>query len=67
MRSAVALVQAHGFAVQTARWANMLPLTLPGALAARVSLALWQLNRLLARIPGLNRLATNVELIATRR
>ena len=66
LRSAVALVEGHGFRVESARRANMLPLTLPGAAAARVVRPVWGLNRLLARVPGLNLLATNVELIATR-
>lgn len=66
LRSAVALIQRHGFAVESARLANMLPLTLPHPLAARVAGPLWGLNRLLARVPVLNRLATNVEVIATR-
>lgn len=66
VRSAVALIERHGFAVESARWANMLPLTLPGRLVARLTGPLWWLNRLLARIPGLNRLATNVEVMATR-
>jgi SAM-dependent methyltransferase len=66
VRTAVALVEKHGFDVQRARLANMLPLTLPGALAARIAGAVWTINRLLARVPGLNRLATNVELIALR-
>jgi cyclopropane fatty-acyl-phospholipid synthase-like methyltransferase len=65
VRSAVSLVQAHGFEVRSARLANMLPLTLPGALATRLSGLIWALNRALARVPGLNLLATNVELIAT--
>lgn len=66
VRSAVALIERHGFAVESARWANMLPLTLPGELIARVSGPLWWLNKLLARVPGLNRLATNVEVMAIR-
>jgi 2-polyprenyl-6-hydroxyphenyl methylase/3-demethylubiquinone-9 3-methyltransferase len=66
-QSAVKLVEAHGFAVESARLANMLPLTLPGKLASRLSGVIWALNRVLASVPGLNRLATNVELIATRR
>jgi ubiquinone/menaquinone biosynthesis C-methylase UbiE len=64
--SAVSLVSAHGFQVTEARRANMLPLMIPGALMARLSGALWALNRLLSRVPLLNLLATNVELIARR-
>jgi SAM-dependent methyltransferase len=67
MRSAVSLIEAHGFAVQSARRANMLPLTLPGAVATRLAGVIWGLNRALARVPVLNLVATNVELIATRR
>ena len=55
-----------GFQVMEARRANMLPLMIPGALMARLSGALWALNRLLSRVPLLNLLATNVELIARR-
>jgi hypothetical protein len=32
----------------------------------RIAPAWWGLNRLLARVPGLNLLATNIELIARR-
>jgi SAM-dependent methyltransferase len=66
VESAVALIEAHGFDAREARWANMLPLTLPGRVAAKLGGVVWTLNRLLARIPGLNRLATNVEVIARR-
>jgi len=67
LRSAVQLASDHGFEVRSARRANMLPLTLPGALATRLSGLIWALNGALSRVPGLNLLATNVELIATRR
>jgi 2-polyprenyl-3-methyl-5-hydroxy-6-metoxy-1,4-benzoquinol methylase len=60
-----ALVRDHGFDVHELRRANMLPLTLPGALAARLARPLWVLNRALARVPLLNAAATNVELVAT--
>jgi cyclopropane fatty-acyl-phospholipid synthase-like methyltransferase len=66
VNSAVELVERHGFSVESARRANMLPLTLPGAAVGRAAGALWALNRLLARVPGLNLLATNVEVIARR-
>jgi SAM-dependent methyltransferase len=66
VRSAVEMVRAHGFSVTGARRANMLPLTMSGALAGRLAGAVWALNRALARVPVLNLLATNVELIATR-
>jgi cyclopropane fatty-acyl-phospholipid synthase-like methyltransferase len=66
-RSARALVTAHGFDVVELRLANMLPLGLTGRAAARLGGAIWAANRLLARVPGLNQLATNVELVARRR
>jgi SAM-dependent methyltransferase len=59
-------LERHGFAVREVRRANMLPLTLSGRLAARCAPAIWAINRLLSRIPGVNLLATNVEAIATR-
>jgi hypothetical protein len=43
----------------------MLPLTLDGAVATRAAPVIWTANRALARIPGLNLLATNLELVAT--
>jgi 2-polyprenyl-3-methyl-5-hydroxy-6-metoxy-1,4-benzoquinol methylase len=58
------LIERHGFQLAEVRHANMLPLVLPGSLANRIAGAIWQLNRLLARVPGLNVLATNVELVA---
>jgi SAM-dependent methyltransferase len=57
----------HGFDVLDVRYANMLPLTLDHPLATRLAGAIWGANRLLGRVPGLNRLATNVELDAVRR
>jgi hypothetical protein len=42
----------------------MLPLTLPGRLARLASPVIWRLNVLLARVPLLNLLATNVEAVA---
>src|SRR4051794_412272 len=62
---AVELVQRHGYAVREARWANMLPLTLTRPRRPRVHDAVWRANRALARVPGLNLLSTNVELVAT--
>ncbi len=63
-RSAAALLERHGFRVVEVRLANMLPLTLTGGLVNRLTRGLWALNRALSAIPGLNRLATNVELVA---
>jgi 2-polyprenyl-3-methyl-5-hydroxy-6-metoxy-1,4-benzoquinol methylase len=58
---------ARGFDVTDVRLANMLPLTLDHPLAARLAGPIWTLNRLLSRVPLLNRLATNVEFDAVRR
>ena len=54
----------HGYDVQRIRRANMLPLTL-GAVQ-RIERLWWALNRVLARVPVLNLLATNIELVARR-
>jgi SAM-dependent methyltransferase len=62
--TARALLERHGFEVREIRYANMLPLTLPGRVARTLAPVIWAANRLLARVPGLNRLATNVELVA---
>jgi ubiquinone/menaquinone biosynthesis C-methylase UbiE len=63
-RGARALLERHGYRVRELGLANMLPLTLPGPLATRLAPALWRCNAALARVPGLRRLATNVELVA---
>jgi SAM-dependent methyltransferase len=65
LRSAEALLERHGFVVAESRRANMLPLTLNGRVANRLAGPLWALNELLSRVPALNLLATNVELVAT--
>ena len=65
--SASELMREHDFEVRELRRSNMLPLTLPGRIAARLAGAIWAANRVLARIPGVNLLATNVELVARRR
>lgn len=62
--SARALLAAAGFEVREGRYMNMLPLTLPGTIAARVARPLFALNRRLSAIPLLRCLATNVELVA---
>ena len=64
MASARELLTRHGFTVLELRHANMLPLTLSGSAARRSAGAIWRANRALARLPGLNALATNVELVA---
>jgi SAM-dependent methyltransferase len=64
--SARALLERHGFEVTRLRLANMLPLTVEHPVLQRTlpARALWLANRALARVPGVNLLATNVELIA---
>jgi len=62
--SAREIVSRHGFAIQESRRANMLPLTIEGSLATRAGRLIWGISGLLSRVPGLNRFATNVELIA---
>jgi len=64
--SARAIVSRHGYRVERVRLANMLPLTVDHPLVNRLAGAIWRLNRALAAVPGLNRLATNVEVYATR-
>jgi ubiquinone/menaquinone biosynthesis C-methylase UbiE len=54
----------HGYEVEWIRRANMLPLTV-GAVQ-RIAPLWWALNRVLSRVPVLNLLATNVELVARR-
>ena len=49
---------------KSSRRMNMLPLTVTGRVADRAAVAIWAANRALSVIPGLNRLATNVELVA---
>lgn len=66
VRSAREALERHGFQVERVRRANMLPLTLPGRVAARLAPVIWRLNVVLGRIPGLNLLATNVEAVARR-
>lgn len=66
-RSGAELVRASGYEVSELRYRNMLPLTLPGRLAKRFAGGLYEINRTLSRVPLLNRIATNVELIAVKR
>lgn len=62
------LLVENGYRVQEIRLANMLPLSLfIGRIGQIVAPAVWALNRGLAWIPILNRLATNVELVAVKR
>jgi 2-polyprenyl-3-methyl-5-hydroxy-6-metoxy-1,4-benzoquinol methylase len=64
-RTATALITAHGFRVDDFRRTNMLPLTVEHPLAWRLSRPIWNVNRVLARVPGLSMLATNLELDTT--
>jgi SAM-dependent methyltransferase len=63
-RSALDLLGRHDFAVHEFRRMNMLPLTLTGGVAARAAQAIWAANRALSAVPGVNLLATNLELVA---
>jgi SAM-dependent methyltransferase len=63
--SATQLLADHGFEVREFRRANLLPLNKAGFLAPRASPSIWAMNRFLARVPGLNLVATDLELIAT--
>jgi cyclopropane fatty-acyl-phospholipid synthase-like methyltransferase len=65
--SARGLLERHGFAVESVRRANMLPLTLSHPVVHALTPLLWAANRVLARVPGLNRFATNVEAVAVAR
>jgi ubiquinone/menaquinone biosynthesis C-methylase UbiE len=67
VREAVEIVERHGFQVDEARLFNMLPLTISHPLAHRFAAAIWRLNQLLSRVPGLRVLATNVEVLARKR
>jgi hypothetical protein len=62
------MVEAHGYAIEELRLVNMLPLALTSPIAQRrrFQSAYLGASAALARVPGLNRLATNVELIARR-
>jgi SAM-dependent methyltransferase len=62
--SATQLLARHGFEVVEARRMNMLPLTLTGNLATRLARPIWAASRALSAVPGVNLLATNVELVA---
>jgi ubiquinone/menaquinone biosynthesis C-methylase UbiE len=62
--SALELLRRHGFAVHEFRRMNMLPLTVTNGLAGRAARPIWAANRALSATPGLNLLATNLELVA---
>jgi hypothetical protein len=67
LRSAVSLFERHGYEVHEARRARMLPLALRGRLATRAARPIWLVSSALERIPGVNQLATTLELVASPR
>ena len=67
LRSAVSLFERHGYEVREARRARMLPLALRGTLATRAARPIWLVSSVLERIPGVNQLATTLELVASPR
>jgi SAM-dependent methyltransferase len=58
------ILERHGFAVRELRTMNMLPLLV--GQRRRMTDLVWRLNVALSRVPGLSRLATNVEAVADR-
>jgi 2-polyprenyl-3-methyl-5-hydroxy-6-metoxy-1,4-benzoquinol methylase len=64
VRAARAAFERRRFEVLEIRRMNMLPLTLPGRAATMLAPAIYGTSRAMSRVPGLNALATNVELIA---
>ncbi len=64
LQEARALVERSAFRVAEARYTNVLPFLLPLRFSERAIERLWALNRWLSRLPGLRRLANNVELVA---
>ena len=67
LRSATALLERHGFDVRHARRARMLPLAVSGPLATRAARPIWLASSVLERVPGLNLVATTLELVASAR
>jgi 2-polyprenyl-3-methyl-5-hydroxy-6-metoxy-1,4-benzoquinol methylase len=65
--SARAIFEGHGFDVLDVRRMNLLPLTVPGRATQAAAPAIWSVNRALSRVPGLNALATNVQIVARAR
>jgi ubiquinone/menaquinone biosynthesis C-methylase UbiE len=65
-RSARERLQRHGYVVTDERMTGMIPQSVPFPLPPWSVGPLWALNEGLAKIPGLNRLATAVELIGHR-
>jgi SAM-dependent methyltransferase len=67
LRSAIGLLERHGFEVRQARRARMLPLAVSGRLATWAARPIWLASSVLERIPGLNLVATTLELVASAR
>jgi SAM-dependent methyltransferase len=67
LRSAIELLELHGFDVRQARRARMLPLAVSGRLATRAARPIWRTSSVLERVPGLNVVATTLELVASAR
>jgi ubiquinone/menaquinone biosynthesis C-methylase UbiE len=67
LRTATGLLERHGFRVRQARRARMLPLAVSGRLATRAARPIWVASGALERVPGLNVVATTLELVATAR
>jgi 2-polyprenyl-3-methyl-5-hydroxy-6-metoxy-1,4-benzoquinol methylase len=65
--TATALLTRHGFDVVEFRRANLLPLSLSGPVATRAAGAIWHTSRALQRVPGLNLIATSLELVGVAR
>lgn len=59
LRTARGLLERHGYRVAEARRAHMLPLTLGGPAQTT-----WTVSRALERVPGLNLVATSLQLVA---
>ena len=66
LQSTREILERHGFAVQELRLMNMLPLLAVGRRPRSTELV-WRANVALSRVPGLDRIATNVEAIAVAR
>lgn len=67
LRSGEELVSSCGFAIVEARYMNMIPLmSLSRRVPQKLLPIMARLNRRLSTVPGLNVLATNVEIVAVR-
>lgn len=65
--SARTLIEGRGFEVRELRRANMLPHSLRGRAATAAAPVIWGLSHALGRVPGLNAVATNIEVVAVPR